>query len=82
MKPIYFKRQQLLVIFVLALAVSVTLGTICPVSTQVPPSTSTTPRQELVEKIKDHAERHVNSDTPIKTEVVIELYRQNPVGLG
>ncbi|MDJ0801038.1 MAG: NACHT domain-containing protein [Calothrix sp. MO_167.B12] len=78
----YFKKQNLLVIFVLALTVSITFGTILPVFTQVPPSTSTTIRQELVEKIQDYAERHVNSDTPMKTEFVIKLYRKNSVGLS
>ncbi len=60
MKPIQFKRQRLLVIFVLALAVSVALGTFLPVSTQTP--TAPSPCDQLKLDIQTRAEEDAKDD--------------------
>jgi hypothetical protein len=60
MKPIQFKRKRLLLIFILALIVSIALGKILPVSTQTP-STST-PCKQLEEDIKTEAKKDAESD--------------------
>ncbi len=55
-----FKKQKLLVIFILALAVSVGLGTISPVSTQTAPAVMSC--EQLKADIKAEAQKDANAD--------------------
>nr|WP_228036044.1 NACHT domain-containing protein [Microcystis sp. LEGE 00066] len=60
MKFIHWKKQQLLMIFVLALAISVAWGTILPVFTQKPPAPN--PCNELRGKIQNRAKQDAEAD--------------------
>lgn len=60
MKFIHWKKQQLLMIFVLALAISVAWGTILPVFTQKPPAPN--PCNELRGKIQNRAKKDAEAD--------------------
>jgi hypothetical protein len=41
-----------------------------------------TTREALVERIKEMARRHVENNEPMKSDLVLDLYRQNSVGLS
>lgn len=60
MKFIHWKKQHLLMIFVLALAISVAWGTILPVFTQKPPAPN--PCNELRGKIQNRAKKDAEAD--------------------
>jgi energy-coupling factor transporter ATP-binding protein EcfA2 len=60
MKSIHWKKQQLLMIFVLALAISVAWGTILPVSTQKPPASN--PCNQLRGDIQNRAKQDAKAD--------------------
>ncbi len=75
------KHILLTSIFTLTLTVSVVLGSAFPTYTQTPTSTSTS-RESLIKEIKGYAERHVANDSQIKTEFVVQLYKDNSVGLA
>ncbi|GCA88722.1 NACHT domain-containing protein [Microcystis aeruginosa] len=60
MKFIHWKKQQLLMIFVLALAISVAWGTILPVSTQKPPAPN--PCNQLRGDIQNRAKQDAKAD--------------------
>ena len=45
--------------------------------TPIPPS-----RDKLIEEIKAHADRHVQGASPMQTQFIVELYRNNTVGLN
>ena len=60
MKFIHWKKQQLLMIFVLALAISVAWGTILPVFTQKPPAPN--PCNQLRGDIQNRAKQDAKAD--------------------
>ena len=60
MKFIHWKKQQLLMIFVLALAISVAWGTILPVFTQKPPAPN--PCNQLRGDIQNRAKKDAEAD--------------------
>jgi|LakMenE01Jun11ns_1017448.scaffolds.fasta_scaffold9733339_2 hypothetical protein len=60
MKFIHWKKQQLLMIFVLALAISVAWGTILPISTQTPPAPN--PCEQLRVDIQNRAKQDAEAD--------------------
>ncbi|MDB9506546.1 NACHT domain-containing protein [Microcystis aeruginosa CS-338/01] len=60
MKFIHWKKQQLLMIFVLALAISVAWGTILPVSTKKPPAPN--PCNQLRGDIQNRAKKDAEAD--------------------
>ncbi|MCA2554930.1 MAG: NACHT domain-containing protein [Microcystis sp. M04BS1] len=60
MKFIHWKKQQLLMIFVLALAIAVAWGTILPVFTQKPPAPN--PCNQLRGKIQNRAKKDAEAD--------------------
>jgi len=39
------------------------------------------PRDALINEIKAYADRHVKNDSPMQTQLVVDLYRDNTVGL-
>ena len=54
------------------------LAVTVPAHTQTPqPET----KEAIIEEIQNYAERHVDNDTPMQTGLVVNLYRDNKVGL-
>lgn len=54
------------------------LGSSLPTYTQTP---SLTPRQQLILEIKGYAKRHVENDTPMQTQYIGSLFKENQIGL-
>ena len=65
-------------IFTLAFTLSVIVGSSLPTYTQ---TSNLTPREKLILEIKEYAERHVQSDSSMKTEFIVDLFKENKEGL-
>lgn len=39
-------------------------------------------RDSIINEIKSYAERHVNNDSPMQTQLVVDLYKENDVKLS
>ncbi|MFN6566892.1 NACHT domain-containing protein [Dendronalium sp. ChiSLP03b] len=73
------QRNRLFVsIFALALTLTVLFGSAVPTYTQTPKPIA---RDAVITEIKAYAQRHVDNDSPLKTEFVVNQYRDNKVGL-
>ncbi|EAZ88940.1 NACHT domain-containing protein [Crocosphaera chwakensis] len=78
----YLKQKKLVLLFIIALISSIFLGSINPILTQntnTQPSLS--PQELVIKEIKDIAENHVENDVEKKTNLVVEEYASNSVGL-
>jgi len=74
----HFRKQRLASIFALSLTISVWLGLILPIYSQTSqPNT----REELIQDIKDFADRHVKNDKAMDTSLVLKLYQENQFAL-
>lgn len=69
------RSQQPLLIFASLLWLG--LSSFLAYAQPTPPS----PKEIVIYQIKSHAERHVKSNAGMKTEVVLDLYRENASGL-
>ncbi|RCJ37309.1 hypothetical protein A6770_14330 [Nostoc minutum NIES-26] len=73
------QRNRLFVsIFALTLTLTVLFASAVPTYTQTPKPTA---RDAVITEIKAYAQRHVDNDSPLKTEFVVNQYRDNKVGL-
>ncbi|MGK7940542.1 MAG: NACHT domain-containing NTPase [Crocosphaera sp.] len=77
-----FKYRQFALIFSLALISCILLGTITPILTQNTTTQPSQSRQELVEKIKNKAKFHVDNNIDKKTDLIVQEYSSNSVGLS
>ncbi|MCG8367072.1 MAG: NACHT domain-containing protein, partial [Pseudanabaenales cyanobacterium] len=74
------KGQLFISLLALSLTVSILLGSTIPTYTQTP--NQPTPRDEVIEDIKDYAKRHVKTDSSMQTSTVLKVFEDNPVGLA
>ncbi|MDJ0580028.1 NACHT domain-containing protein [Crocosphaera sp.] len=74
------KQKYLLRLFILTLSLSIFLGSVSSSYSQNP-SSNLSSKQMVIKEIKGYAQRHVDNNENMKTEVIIELYKDNTIGL-
>ena len=74
------KQKYLLRLFILTLSLSIFLGSVSSSYSQNPSSNIST-KQMVIKEIKGYAQRHVDNNENMKTEVIIEIYKDNTIGL-
>ena len=74
------KRKYLLHLFILTLSLSIFLGSVSSSYSQNTTSNFSS-KQVVINEIKGYAQRHVDNNENMKTEVIIELYQDNTIGL-
>ena len=74
------KQRYLLRLFILTLSLSIFLGSVSSSYSQNP-SSNLSSQQVVIKDIKGYAKRHVDNNENMKTEVIIELYQDNTIGL-
>lgn len=79
LQPKKLKAQLLISLMALSLTVSILLRPAIPTYPQ-PPSVQAL-RDEITEKIKEHAERHVDLESSLQTSTVLKAFEDNQAGL-
>ncbi len=74
------KQKYLLRLFILTLSLSIFLGSVSSTYSQNP-SSAVSNQQEVIKEIKGYAKRHIDNNENMKTELIIDLYEDNSVGL-
>ncbi|MEM8611755.1 MAG: NACHT domain-containing protein [Cyanobacteria bacterium P01_H01_bin.105] len=69
------KRHVFVTLLAISLTITVLLGSGVPGYSQ-------TPRDDVIQKIKDAADRHVENESPMQTEAVLRAFEDNDAGLG
>lgn len=84
MKNQYFIYRLVVILVLCGVMSSITISYAQQAQTPMPKPTATptpSPREVLVSEIRGLAKRHVENDTELKTELAIDLYKNNPVGM-